>query len=97
MQYIVLKGFQVDGYAALEAGEIGILPYEADKLELLVEQGYLAPVAAEETAAAPVAEPGEPPAETHPHFVGAGEPTPGTWEAVWRDDGAPKSAPSPGE
>lgn len=94
MEYRVLKGFQVEGYAALEVGESGVLPYEADRLAQLVEQGYLEPATPTEApVVAPVA-PDEPVAEGRPHFAGTGEPTPGTWEAVWRDEAA-KSATRP--
>lgn len=86
MEYLVLKGFQVDGYAALEVGEVALLPYEADRVEWLVEQGYLAPVAAEEgerAGTSPAPTDAGPAAESHPHFVGQGEPPPDTWEALW--------------
>ena len=83
MEYVVLKGFRVDGYAALEVGEVGILPYEADRIADLVAGGYLAPVTEEPPPV--VVEPGEV-AVQRPHFIGQGEPPPGTWEAVWQEE-----------
>lgn len=95
MEYRVIKSFQVEGYAALEVGESGMLPYEADRLARLVEEGYLETVTSTETPPpSPVAADG-PVAEMRPHFVGTGEPTPGTWEAAWHDEAAKSETKPP--
>lgn len=85
MKTITRVAWQKPGFAAVEVGEVGIFPLSDDELAEMLADGTLAP--APEEDAAPVAPPtaeGEPVAEGKPHFVGQGEPTPGTWEAEWQ-------------
>lgn len=81
MQYIALVNIQRDGYAKHEAGEVGEFPEwnEAEKARL-VGEGVLGVVSGE--VVQPEPEPAPAPT-AFPHYVGTGDPPPGTWEYIW--------------
>jgi len=82
-EYIVHSRIQRDGFAPLEPGEVSDLAeFDAAFIHYALEQDIISLVSGDAPALP------EPEVETGPvmltHWMGQGEPPPGTWEHLWR-------------